>query len=275
MKFGFYTPNFDYCGDPHVLAELAHEAEEAGWDGFFIWDHIQFREPAADPWVALAAMAMRTKRIRLGPLVTPVPRRHIAKLAREVVTLDHLSGGRLIFGVGAGYAEFPEYRAFGDETDPKTRAAMLDEGLEVLGGLWSGNPVSHHGVHYQVECEGFLRALQKPRVPVWVAATWPAKKPLRRASRWDGVFPIVPNAVEGTEITPDDLRSIVTYMRERRGGDGHYDIVKIGKTTDPSDTARVAQFADAGATWWMEYVFTWDTPMDAMRARLHKGPPRL
>lgn len=183
MNFGFYTPNFDFCGDPRVLADLAHEAEETGWGGFFIWDHLQFSEPAADPWVALAAMAMRTERIRLGPLITPVPRRHIAKLAREVLTLDHLSGGRVILGVGAGYPDFPEYTAFGDGGDAKIRAAKLDEGLEVLAGLWSGNPLKHHGVHYQVECPGFQPAVQKPRVPVWVAATWPSKKPLRRAAR--------------------------------------------------------------------------------------------
>jgi alkanesulfonate monooxygenase SsuD/methylene tetrahydromethanopterin reductase-like flavin-dependent oxidoreductase (luciferase family) len=274
MKFGFYTPNFDYCGDPRLLVELAHEAEEARWDGFFIWDHLQYREPAADPWVALAAMAMRTRRIRLGPLVTPVPRRHIAKLAREVVTLDHVSGGRLIFGVGAGWEAFPEYRAFGDETDPKARAAMLDEGLSVLRALWSGSPVSHRGVHYQVECEAFQQALQQPRVPVWVAATWPAKKPLRRAAQWDGVFPISPKGAGGLETALDEIRGIAAFVREQRPGGAAYDIVKIGRTRDAHDTAGVATFAAAGATWWMEYVFPWETPLEALRERLHEGPPR-
>ena len=275
MKFGFYTPNFDFCGDARVLADLAHEAEEAGWGGFFIWDHLQYSEPNADPWVALAAMAVRTEHIRLGPLITPVPRRHIAKLAREVVTLDHLSGGRVIFGVGAGFPDFPEYTAFGDGGDPKMRAAKLDEGLEVLAELWSGNPVKHHGVHYQVECAGFQPAAQKPRVPVWVAATWPSKKPLRRAARWDGVFPIVQNAVEGAEIEPNDLRSIVAYMRGQRGGDARFDVVKVGQTKDPHDTAKVEACAEAGATWWLEYIFPWETSLDAARARLRKGPPRL
>ena len=274
MKFGFYTPNFEFCGDVRVLADLAHEAEDAGWDGFFIWDHLQFREPAVDPWVALAAMAMRTRRIRLGPLVTPVPRRHIAKLAREVVTLDHLSGGRVIFGVGAGFPDFPEYTGFGDGGDPKVRAAKLDEGLTLLSALFSGNPVKHRGVHYQVDCEGFQQALQQPRVPVWVAATWPSKRPLRRAARWDGVVPIVPSGASGIEIEPSDLRRVVEYTSEQRGDGTPFDVVKIGKTRDPHDTARVEGSADAGATWWLEYIFTWDTSLDATRARLHQGPPR-
>src|SRR5262245_8892255 len=172
MKFGFYTPNFDFCGDARVLADLAHEAEEAGWDGFFIWDHLQFSEPTADPWVALTAMAVRTRRIRLGPLVTPVPRRHIAKLAREVITLDQLSGGRVARGVGAGFPALPDYTAFGDVGDAKLRAGKLDEALEVLAALWSGEPVTHRGVHYRVECGAFQPTLQRPRVPVWVAAAW-------------------------------------------------------------------------------------------------------
>jgi alkanesulfonate monooxygenase SsuD/methylene tetrahydromethanopterin reductase-like flavin-dependent oxidoreductase (luciferase family) len=271
MNFGFYTPNFGFCGDARLLADLAYEAEETGWDGFFIWDQLQYIEPAADPWIALAAMAMRTKRIRLGPLITPVPRRHVAKLAREVVTLDHLSGGRVIFGVGAGYPAFPEYTAFGDSGDGKVRAAMLDEGLEVLAGLWSGNPVKHHGIHYRIDCAAFQPALQKPRVPVWVAATWPSRKPLRRAACWDGVAPMGP---AGLDVEQDDLRRIVRYVREQRAGGGQYDVVKFGQTKDPHDTAKVEACAEAGATWWLEYILTWNTSLAATRARLHKGPPR-
>ena len=201
MKFGFYTPNFDYCGDAKLLAELAYEAEQAGWDGFFIWDYLQVIDPAADPWVALVAMAVRTERIRLGPLVTPVPRRHIAKLAREVITLDHLWNGRVILGVGAGYASLPDYAAFGDGADARVRAAELDEGLEVLAELMSGNPVQHHGEHYQVECSAFQPSLQRPHVPLWVAASWPSKKPLERAAQWDGVVRLVRSAWRSTPRT--------------------------------------------------------------------------
>jgi alkanesulfonate monooxygenase SsuD/methylene tetrahydromethanopterin reductase-like flavin-dependent oxidoreductase (luciferase family) len=272
MKFGFYTPNFDFCGDARVLADLAYEAEDAGWDGFFIWDHLQFTEPTADPWIALTAMALRTQRIRLGPLVTPLPRRHVAKLAREVITLDHLSNGRVILGVGAGFPSLPDYAAFGDGSDPKIRAAKLDEGLEVLAGLWSGNPVSHHGVHYQVECGAFQQTFQKPRVPVWVAAKWPATKTLQRAARWDGIVPVGTN---GLEVEPKDLHSVVAYIRERRGADAEFDVIRFGRTEDPHDTAMVEACTHAGATWWIEYIFTRGSSLEATRTRLHQGPPRL
>ena len=237
MKYGFSAPNFDYCGDARVLAGLARDAEGAGWDGFFVWDHLQFgdEEPTADPWIALAAAAVGTERIRLGPLITPVPRRHIAKLAREVTTLDHLSNGRVILGVGAGTDLLPEYTAFGDCGDPKIRAAMLDEGLEVLVELLSGKPVSHDGEHYRVECPAFQPPVQQPRVPVWVAATWPVRKPFRRAARWDGVVPIPRDLMSGGAIEPADLRELVAYVNEHRAGDGSFDVQQV---VDPACLAR-------------------------------------
>jgi alkanesulfonate monooxygenase SsuD/methylene tetrahydromethanopterin reductase-like flavin-dependent oxidoreductase (luciferase family) len=272
MRFGSYTPNFDFCGDARVLADLAHAAETAGWDGFFIWDHLQFGEPTVDPWIALTAMALRTQRIRLGPLVTPVPRRHIAKLAREIISLDRLSGGRLILGVGAGFSALPDYTAFGDVGDPKLRAAKLDEALEVLASLLSGAPVRHVGVHYRVDCEAFEPPLQRPRVPVWVAASWPAKKPLLRASQWDGIVPV--NSM-GLEVPPEHLRHIVVAIREQRGDNSAFDIVAFGKTRDPADTALVRDCAAAGATWWMESIFTRGNSLAATRARIEMGPPRM
>jgi alkanesulfonate monooxygenase SsuD/methylene tetrahydromethanopterin reductase-like flavin-dependent oxidoreductase (luciferase family) len=272
MKFGFYTPNFGVFGDARVLADLAHEAENAGWDGFFIWDHLQFVEPTADPWVALAAMAMRTERIRLGPLVTPVPRRHIAKLAREVITLDHLSGGRVVLGVGAGYPAMPDYSAFGDPTDLRVRAAMLDEALLLLAALWSGEPVKHHGAHYHVECDAFQPPVQRPRVPVWVAAGWPSKKPLARAARWDGVVPTVSN---GLDVEPADLREMAARIQQMRGSGADFDIIRFGQTQNSSDTAAVKASAEAGATWWLEYIYTDNSSLDDIRARILAGPPRL
>ncbi|MGZ5363696.1 MAG: LLM class flavin-dependent oxidoreductase [Mycobacterium sp.] len=271
MKYGFYTPNFDFCGDARILAELAAEAEQAGWDGFFIWDHLQFGEPTADPWIALTAMAMSTERIRLGPLVTPVPRRHIAKLAREVITLDHLSGGRIVLGVGAGYPLLPDYAAFGDGADAGTRSAKLDEGLEVLAALLSGSPVSHRGIHYQVECEAFQLPVQRPRVPIWVAATLGSTRPLDRAARWDG---IVPTTTAGLDVTPGDLRWLDSYLSERRNAEGDFDIIRFGQTQGPSDDAAVRECAEAGATWWCEYIYTANTTLDDTRARIRQGPPR-
>jgi len=273
MRFGFYTPNFDFCGDARVLASLAREAEDAGWDGFFIWDHLQFGEPTTDPWIAMTAMALQTQRIRIGPLVTPVPRRHVAKLAREVITLDHVSNGRLVLGVGAGFPKLPDYTAFGDGGDPKTRAAKLDEALDVLGKLGSGRPVSHRGVHYQIECDAFQLPVQTPRVPVWVAATANAHKTLQRAARWDGVVPV--GGAMGLEVEPADLRTIVSAIKEQRGTLDNFDVIRFGKTQDPRDTATVAACAEAGATWWIESIFTRGSSLEATRERLRLGPPRL
>jgi alkanesulfonate monooxygenase SsuD/methylene tetrahydromethanopterin reductase-like flavin-dependent oxidoreductase (luciferase family) len=277
VKYGFITPNFDYCGDVHVLVDLAREAEDAGWDGFFVWDHLQFleREPNADPWIALAAIAASTERIRLGPLITPVPRRHVAKLARETVTLDHLSRGRLIFGAGAGAPELPEYTAFGDSGDAKTRAAMLDEGLAALAALWSGEPVRLCGEHVRVETPGFGRPVQGPRIPVWVAGSWPNKRPLRRAARWDGVVPVAKGVAGGKVVRPDDLRELVAYVRRHRESDDAFDFIQFGATKSAADTEKVKAYAAAGATWWIESIMTWFTPLEGARSRIREGPPRL
>ena len=178
----------------------------------------------------------------------------------------------MILGAGAGFPTLPDYTAFGDRGDPKRRAAQLDEALEVLAQLWSGNPVKHHGIYYQVECGGFQPTLQRPRVPVWVGAAWPAKKPLARAARWDGVVPT--GGSTGLEVEPEDLRRIVSYTRGRRDADAAFDVIRFGKTRSARDTKSVAACADAGATWWIEYVFPWDSSLEATHARIREGPPR-
>ncbi len=148
LQFGVLVPNFgNCCGSPRELAELAVEAEESGWDGFFIFDHILYSNdehvPLADPWVALAAIAMNTKRMRIGPLVTPLARRRPWKLARETVSIDHLSKGRLTLGVGLGDPAEVEFTSLGENGEDRVRAEKLDEGLEVLVGLWRGEPFSY------------------------------------------------------------------------------------------------------------------------------------
>jgi len=276
VKYGYIIPNFGPWGDPRRVVELASEAEAAGWDGFFLWDHLQLGsiEPTLDPWVALGAIAQATRTLRLGTLITPLPRRRIAKLARETVTLDHLSNGRLILGVGAGAERLPEYTAFGDEGDPRVRAAMLDEALELLMALWSGKPVRHAGAYYRAETPGFAPPLQTPRVPVWVAATWPHKQPLRRAARWDGVVPIIPEAITGKMLPPDQLAELVAYLREQRQGSQPYDVVLYGMTTHARDTQPVLAYAKAGATWWVESITPTST-LDSSRERIRDGPPRI
>ena len=221
----FVAP-FGELSDPRRLARLAEAAEAAGWEGFFLWDHIVYSETrkVADPWVAMAAIACATERVRIGPLVTPTPRRRIQKLARETVTLDLLSAGRLVLGVGIGGDRHGEFQPFGDPGDPRERARRLDADLERLVALWGG--------------EFAPGPAQRPRIPVWVAGRWPNRRPVRRAARWDGLFPIdLPG--------PDALAEMVADVRALRdGADGAYDIV----VTNPAGTAREPWEA-AGATW--------------------------
>ena len=297
MNYGVTLPPFDDFFEPRTLAEIASEAEQAGWDGFFLWDHVLlWPTPIADPWVALAAVALATERIRIGPLVTPLPRRRPTKLARETVSLDHLSRGRLVLGVGSGGGPW-EWDYLGEVRDPRVRGAMLDEGLELLAKLWSGEPVLHEGRFYQfrgdlgpdnpvVSPTPFLpRPVQSPRIPVWVAGTWPRKAPFRRAARWDGVVPLAEGKAFGEYMTPEEVRQIVAYVRGQRTSADPFDVVVSGHTagTDPAaDSALVQEYAGAGATWWLEDIspwpfgWTWQGPWPtaAMRARIRQGPPR-
>jgi alkanesulfonate monooxygenase SsuD/methylene tetrahydromethanopterin reductase-like flavin-dependent oxidoreductase (luciferase family) len=222
--------------------------EEAGWDGISLWDHILVEDglEVADPWVLLASAATVTDRIRLITMVTPVPRRHPWKLARESVSVDLLSGGRLTLGVGIGWPTDPEFARFHGEEDLRVRGDMLDEGLEILTGLWTGEPYEFHGSHYEVESVTFKPTpLQKPRVPIWVAAMWPSKRPVRRAARWDGVAPIF-YSVESDEWsppTPDRVRNLADYAMQHRTSDTPLDIAIAG------DPRQAGEFAEAGVTW--------------------------
>lgn len=283
MYFGIDVPNQGSHSDPRLLIELAREAEAAGWDGFFIWDHLvrwnDRRMPVVDPWITLAAIAVNTERIRLGPMITPLARRRPWKLARETVTLDHLSAGRLILGVGLGARSNVEFKAFGDEGDPKARAAMLDEGLEVLTGLWSGEAFSYHGGHYQIEETQFRPPpVQSPRIPIWVAGTWPNKRPFRRAARWDGVFPLGAGQGYLDMMTPDEMRDVVAYVMKHRQYDTRFDIVHSGITPGESkteDAQIVAPYAAVGVTWWLENITPERGSLQEMRERVRQGPPEI
>ena len=195
MRSGLFLPLFDELADPAVVARLSAEAEEAGWHGVFVWDHVRWREPVlavADPWITLAAVAAATRSVRLGPMVTPLARRRPVKVARETATLDWLSGGRLTLGVGLGSDQFgSEFSVTGEELDERRRARMLDESLDILTAAWSGEPVQHRGEHYTVDGMRFLpRPVQRPGVPVWVAGLYGKPRPLRRAARYQGFMPV-------------------------------------------------------------------------------------
>src|SRR5215203_946439 len=223
MRSGLFLPLFDALAEPAGVARLSAEAEEAGWHGVFVWDNLRYQEPVvdvADPWITLAAMATATERIRLGPMVTPLARRRPAKVARETATLDRLSGGRLILGVGLGGDQFAgEFSKTGEELDDRVRGEMLDEALEILVAAWSGEPVTHRGMHYLVDDVQFLpRPVHLPRVPVWTAAFPGHVKPLRRAARYEGFFPV------GLE-SADQFAEAVAAVRDLRGDNpAPYDI---------------------------------------------------
>ncbi len=283
MRYAVCVPNLGAGGDPRVLVDLAVRAEAAGWDGYFCWDHIvvdpTWRVEIADPWIALAAIALATTRIRIGPMVAAIPRRRPWKLARESASLDLLSGGRLILGAGLGWPSGPEFGTFGEEQDPARRATMTDEALRILDGLWGGEPFSFTGEHYRLDSVTFRpRPLQRPRIPVWVAALRPGPEgPLHRAASWDGFAPAVADGPLPLGTFARDAARVLELRSLKGLPTVGYDMVVPGSTPGhdlaaASDT--VAGFEAAGATWWSEVVSDWLGGLDAMRERIEAGPPR-
>ena len=274
MKYGFVLPS----GDARTAAELAHEAEQAGWEGFFVWEPVW----GIDAWVSLTAAAMRTGRIRLGTMITPVSRMRPWKLASETATLDNLSNGRVILAVGLGAID-SGFEAFGEVTDRKTRAELLDEGLDILTGLWRGQPFSYDGKHYQVRETSFMPPpppVQQPRIPIWVVGAWPRMKSMRRVLRYDGLLPIVMgDDNQFRQTTPDDIREMRAFVEANRTETTAFDIVMEGVTpgNDPKKAAATVQpWADAGATWWIESM--WESigneeGQSSFRKRIQQGPP--
>jgi len=282
MKYGIYLPNFGPYGDARMLADLAALAEESGWDGFFIWDHITRYWPTdvADAWVALSAIAMRTKRVRIGALITPLPRRRPWKVAREAATLDRLSNGRLVLGVGLGSSGGAdvEWANFGEEMDLKQRAGMLDEGLAIINGLWSGEPFSFEGQHYHVKESRFLpKPVQSPRIPVWVAGNWPNKAPFRRMARWDGM---VPQTNPEVDENISELKEAIQFTLDLRESD---DPFNVAYSVTPAKAASQAEaYEAAGVTWLLVQLYPQhfggevqgDWPLEAMRDYVAAGPGR-
>jgi alkanesulfonate monooxygenase SsuD/methylene tetrahydromethanopterin reductase-like flavin-dependent oxidoreductase (luciferase family) len=287
MRFGVSVPCFGVDVDARLVADWAVRAEGAGWDGFFLWDHLFAFAPGpvdvVDPWIALTAAACATSTIRLGTLVTPLPRRRPLVVARQTVTLDRLSGGRLVLGVGIGGGPF-EWDYCGEEPDLAVRGEMLDEHLDLLDRLWTGEPVRHEGTHYRVagpEWSGicYPPPVQRPRIPVWVGGTWPgSRRPFERAARWDGV---VPMRQDGRwEVA--DTAAVAARVRSLRGDTGPFDVAVPGES-DAGEERRTERFEEheqAGATWWVEAVHPWRFgwtdggrwPHAAMQERIDAGP---
>ena len=248
MRFGLSFPNFGGFADPAVLVDLAIRAEESGWDGFFLWDHIVVadRMPVADPWVALGAVAQATSRIIVGIMVAALPRHRPWVVARQAVSVDRLSQGRMVLGVGIGFPPREEFATFGDPEDERTRADMLDEGLEIVEGVWANRPFGFDGSHYSVVATTFAPPpVQQPRIPIWVAAMLPNRRPLRRSARFDGVIPM---RADGGAMTPDDVAFVRRYVAEHRSSDSPFDIAIGGGPTSPS---ALRELSDAGLTWYL------------------------
>lgn len=289
MRYGFVLPR----GDARTVSQLAAEAEAAGWHGFFVWEPVW----GVDAWVSLAAAAMTTQRIRLGTMLTPLPRRRPWDLAGQTATLDNLSGGRVLLSVGLG-AVHEGWTAFEPDPSRRVRAELLDEGLDVLTGLWAGQPFSYQGRHHRVRPTEFMLPpppVQRPRIPVWVVGAWPRPRSMRRAARWDGWLPNFqpregdpgwagPADSGQPGMTPRVLREAVAWIHREREANGldmtGYDVVWEG-TTPAEDreaaAAAVVEWAEAGATWWLES--DWSVAGDAAavaeacRHRLRAGPP--
>jgi alkanesulfonate monooxygenase SsuD/methylene tetrahydromethanopterin reductase-like flavin-dependent oxidoreductase (luciferase family) len=289
VRYSVNVPNFGEFAAAEVFAEVARRAEEAGWDALLVWDHVveqkDLRREIADPWILLTAAALATRRIRLGTAITPLARRRPAKLAREVATLDRLTGGRMVLGAGLGAPVDDEYASFGDTTDTKVLAERLDEGLYALDLLWSGEPVTYRGDHITIDDVVFLPApVQRPRVPIWVGGVWPNKAPMRRATRWDGAIPAMAGKIEAARPPEvSEVRELVGFLRGCRAENGladkPFDIVIGGMSPAAPAAGRdlVGPLADLGITWWDERM-PWGDDLERTEPilrRIDQGPPRV
>jgi len=284
MKFGLQLPNLGPFSDIHYLMQLAQEAESAGWDGFFLWDHVAIPQRMVDSMTTLTAIAAVTNRMKLGPMVTSPSRRRPWKLARELTALDHLSKGRVILGVGLGASDH-DFEHCGEVTSARIRAQRVDEALTIMNGLWQGESFSYQGDHFQLsDLQFHPTPLQKPRIPIWVAGWWDNKAPMRRAARWDGVFPLSKSG----PLRPEDWQNIIAYIQSQRSSTTPLTCVHSGITANDSQTAsdQVKPFAEVGVDWWLEdislvrvghklgedWVEPWD--IEAIVERIQYGPPQ-
>lgn len=258
VRYAVGLPNLGEFGDPQVLVELAVAAEERGWDGVYLWDHLLYHDrdwPVVNPTVVLSAIAARTSRIRIGVLMTALPRRRVQMVAKETATLDLLSGGRLVVGAGLGSVD-AEYADFGEDPDLKARAAKLDQGLEELTRLWKELPPS---------------PVQRPRIPIWCPGRWPTKVGFRRAARWDGAMPTFHEYGQDLPPVPvSEFGRVVDFLAEQRGSLDGFDIALEGRAAD----GLVDGYAAAGMTWWVEAMGWWRGGVADARATIAAGPPR-
>jgi alkanesulfonate monooxygenase SsuD/methylene tetrahydromethanopterin reductase-like flavin-dependent oxidoreductase (luciferase family) len=282
LQYGLSLPTGGECADLRFLVLLAERAEAAGWDGIFLEDYICYGGDASMPtcntWIALAAMAIRTEHVRLGTEVTPLTRRRPWAVAREATGIDQLSGGRMILGVGLGdtgesVGVDPSFARFGEERDARTRGAMLDEALQIVAGLWTGEPFAFRGAHFVVDEVTFLpRPVQEPRIPIWIGGGYPSPRPTRRALRWDGSC-LYKETHGGPweDMTPDDVRALRASVGSRP-----YTIAVGGsRRAEDWDAQRehIRAVGETSADWWIEWVPPGER--DQMTEAVDRGPLRV
>lgn len=277
MKFGLDVPTTGEYSEPHVLANLAVEAEKAGWNGFFVWDVIFARDdmriPVADAWIGLAEIALRTSKIRLGLMVEPLARDRPYLVARRLASLDNLSQGRVICTVGLGYQDL-EFTPFGEEVGQSIRGEKLDEALQILSGLWTTDGFSFAGRYYSIDHVTMNpKPAQTPRIPLWVAGGWPLLGPFRRGANWDGICLKGINMKTHEPLNPEEFGQCVDFTLRRRKSNSPFEIVMTGMT--PGDGSRETDntlpFQEKGATWWIEQGIS--RSVDEYRTRIQAGPP--
>jgi hypothetical protein len=281
MKFALYFPNFGnffgYAENYEMLAELA---AENGWNGLFIWDHIlgsgRKSPPTVDPWIALTLMASNSTKIKIGTTVTPLPRRRPWKVARETVSVDYLSKGRLILSVGLGEPLAIEYGAFGEEKNAKLLGEKLDESLDIIQGLWSGEEFSYSGKHYQINKVQFLpKSYQQPRIKIWVGGQWGHKKPFIRGAKYDGMFPLKKGFIDN--LSDIEITEIYEFLKKHRGSMDNFDLITLGVTSgknNKEDKQMINYLKEKGFTWYLEYLGA-DFSLEKLKDRIKAGPPKF
>lgn len=270
MHYGIEVVPFGEFSDPKVVVEVARTAEEAGWEAIWVWDHILFPHGVGDPWVILSAVAALTEKLKIITGVSPLPRYRPHVLARMLTSLDTLSKGRVIFGTGLGID--CEFTPYGEPGDAKIRAAMLDEGLELLTRLWSGGPVRHEGAYYTAMEVKHIPVPVQTHIPIWIGGE--SKAALRRAAKWDGW--ITGTIDEKCEILrpPKMLAEEVTYIEKYRRSNAPFDVAIDGiSKPDERDVELIHQYEEAGATWWFEGIFGLRGSKEEMLNRIRAGPP--
>jgi alkanesulfonate monooxygenase SsuD/methylene tetrahydromethanopterin reductase-like flavin-dependent oxidoreductase (luciferase family) len=281
VRYAIDLPNVGEFGDPVVLVELAVLAETSGWDAVYLWDHVLYRKPTwsvANPTVTAGAVAAATSRIRIF-VACILARRRVQVVARETVTLDRLSAGRLTLIAPIGSTEL-EFAGFGEPADLRSRGATLTANLDSLVALWSGEPVLMRGGTEPVRM--LPGPVQQPRIPIWCGGRWPNRTPLRRAARFDGAMVTFLDQ-DSRVLPPEEFAAATAFIAANRpGGLAGYDVALEGITEPGNAAERISSYVDGGLTWWVEEMGWWRVPngsppgasLHAARERIAAGPPR-